>query len=252
MNAGPPPLRELLGVARRGDPVGSCRAGWTGTCTVQRSVNGSPSGMARVLVGRRVELVQVLDVVREVGDRAVVEVVAGLGVGQLGRGVADERDDRGRAGRVGLLVHEAHGHRGVGVDPGRELEAVLVGHRARQAGLHELEARRLEAEQPVEVGRGHAARRSGCCCPAATAATAARLVSESLRSWNSTSLVSITHVDVEPVLGDAGDDARSGRRPAPPTTSVGDGSRLDQHGAASGPDSDRRHVGGSPAPAAAG
>ncbi len=106
----------------------------------------------RVLAGQAVELVQIIDDVREVRDRPVVEVVAGVGVGELGRGVPDERDDLRWPARVHLLVHEAHGHGGVWVDPRCELKAILVGHLARQARLHELDARGLEAEQPVEVG----------------------------------------------------------------------------------------------------
>src|ERR1017187_5003751 len=39
-----------------------------------------------------------------------------------------------------------------GIDPGRELEALFAGHLARQSGLHELDTRGLEAEEPVELG----------------------------------------------------------------------------------------------------
>jgi hypothetical protein len=87
-----------------------------------------------------------------VGDGAVVEVVARHRAGQPGRRVAREGDDRGRPAGVDLLVDEAHGHRGIGIDPGRELEALFVGHLARQSGLHELDTRGLEAEEPVELG----------------------------------------------------------------------------------------------------
>src|SRR5207302_539067 len=75
-------------------------------------LEGFAVGVAWVLVLQGVELVEVFDVVGEVGDGAVVEVAAGLGVGEFGGGVADERADRRRPAGVALLVHEPHGHGG--------------------------------------------------------------------------------------------------------------------------------------------
>src|ERR1017187_7726517 len=77
---------ELVGVAGGGYAVGGAEL--VGAEHVLAALGeGLSIRPPRVLAGQVVKLVQVFDVVREVGDGAVVEVIARVGVGEPGRGV---------------------------------------------------------------------------------------------------------------------------------------------------------------------
>jgi len=87
--AGPAAVVELVGVAHRRNGVGPEHV-------LAPLGERLPLGIA----GRwpRIELGQVLDHVRQVLNRAVVEIVACHRGGQVGRGIPGERADRRRAG----------------------------------------------------------------------------------------------------------------------------------------------------------
>src|ERR1700716_865003 len=95
-----------------------------------------------------IELVEVLNDMREVLDRTVGQIVTRTRRRQPRRAVALKGRDGWRTAAVGLLVRKAHPHRRLVIDLGREREVVGLGDLSRQADLLEHDAVRCDSEQP--------------------------------------------------------------------------------------------------------
>src|SRR5205807_6637627 len=112
---------------------------------------GILDALGKRFVGYRIELVEVLNDVREVLDGTVRQIVTGTGRRQPRRAVALKGRDGRRTAPIRLLVGKSHPHRGLAVDPGSKRKVVGVGDFTRQADLLEHDAVRRDSEQPAEV-----------------------------------------------------------------------------------------------------
>src|SRR5438132_11123244 len=112
---------------------------------------GILDALGKRFVGYRIELVEVLNDVREVLDGTVRQIVTGTGRRQPRRAVALKGRDGRRTAPIRLLVGKSHPHRGLAVDPGSKRQVVGVGDCTRQADLLAHHAVGLDAGQPAGV-----------------------------------------------------------------------------------------------------